>query len=306
MPTLILAHASSGDDLIDVASTILQLIVAAAVVAAYVQGLRAIRARAGARRVVTAASVWCFFIGVALVEAALLGPVDEFEGVLFSVHMVQHLLLGLIAPLFLVLGRPVVVISWALPSARRRAFEQFRRKVLPAARFRRSRPWLGAAAVGLHVGSWWLWHIPNAFDEALRNTLVHEAEHLTLFLAALVFWWVMVGVRWRERVGLAILELLVASMGTGMLAALMVFENHPLYLVSPELSSYGISAMSDQQLGGSIMWVPGGIVYLVVAVVIFVRWLDLGPSRSSEPERPVPEWRAEWAASGSPSRVSSA
>lgn len=301
MPALILAHAS-GTDLISVGSTILQLIVVAAVISGYVHGLRAIRSRAGAGRVVTAANVWCFFIGIALVEAALLGPIDALDNVLFSVQMVQHLLLGLIAPLFLVLGRPVIVISWALPAARRRAFEQFRRKLLPPSHFRRSRPWLGIAAVMLHVGSWWLWHIPNAFDVTLRNTLIHEAEHLTLFLTALFFWWVVVGVRWRERAGLAILELLVASMGTGMLSALLVFTNHPLYTVSPELASYGITAMSDQQLGGAIMWVPGGIVYLIVAVVILVRWLDLGPSRTSEPERPVPEWKPVTAVS----RISSA
>jgi putative membrane protein len=283
-----------------------QLAVIVGAVSIYARGLRRIRERAGASRVVTAHNVWCLLTGVVLIEVALLGPVEQLDTTLFSVHMVQHLLLGLLAPLFIVLGKPIIVASWALRPDRRRRVEGFRRKVLPPARFRRSAPWIGAAAVIAHVTSWWLWHIPDAFDAALRHPLVHDAEHLTLFLTGIGLWWVAVGVRWRERAGLAIVELLVASMGTGILSALLVFSNHPLYLVAANVRSYGISPMSDQQLGGGIMWVPGGIIYLTAAVVIFARWLQLGPARSADPERPVPEWPGSTYAPAPASPASSA
>lgn len=256
-------------------------VVAAGLVAAvlYERGRRRIRARAGPGRVVSSRAVACFWIGLALIAFSLMSPFGALDDVLFTAHMGEHLLLGLVAPLFVVWGRPVTVSAWGLDRARRRQFETWRHRVLPPSRFGRSAPFVAMGAVVVHVGAWWLWHIPAVFDAALANSFVHEVEHATLFLAGVALWWPVLGVRWRERVGIGILSVFVASLGTGMLAALVVLWTHPLYTVSPELASWGVNPLSDQQVGGVLMWVPGGLVYLIVASVLLVRWLDEGPSR---------------------------
>lgn len=253
-------------------------LVAAAIV--YERGRRRIRARTGKDRVVTSGGVACFWLGLACIAFSLMSPVGALDDVLFSMHMTQHLILGLVAPLFLVLGRPITVWSWALRDSPRRTLDRRRRELLPPARFRRSAPWIGLGALAFHVGAWWVWHIPVMFDAAVAHEPIHDLEHLCLFLAGIPLWWVTTGVRWRERVGLGIGYLFLATLGTGLLAGLLVLADHPLYTVSPELASWHVNPMSDQQIGGAIMWVPGGIIYLTAASVLLIRWLERGPART--------------------------
>lgn len=249
---------------------------------AYERGRRQVRARtgeAGSRRVVTPNQVACFWSGLALVALALLSPLDRIAEVLVSAHMAQHILLGLVAPLLLVLGRPATVMAWGLRPPRRRALDRGRRRLLPPHRFRRSAPVIGLAAVSLHVASWWLWHIPVLFDAALRNDLVHVAEHASLLAGGVALWWVASGVRWRERSGLGVMYIFLAAFGTGALAALLTLAPHALYAGSEARAhEWGLTRLGDQQLAGALMWVPGGIVYLGVGVMLFLRWLQLGPA----------------------------
>jgi putative membrane protein len=184
-------------------------------------------------------------------------------------------------------GRPATVIAWGLrPTERHALTDAWRRS--PLGRVRRGSAGVMIAAVAFHVGAWWVWHLPPAFDLALRNDLVHVGEHATLFASGLVLWWVVVGIRWRDRTGMAVLALFAAEVGTGMLAALMVLADHPLYTVSPELVTWAVHPMADQQLGGVIMWVPGGFVYLGAVTVLVARWLARGPAPATPPAAPPP------------------
>ncbi len=250
--------------------------------AAYERGRRQVRARTAGSlspRVVTTNQVACFWSGLALVALVLLSPLDRMAEVLVSAHMAQHLLLGLVAPLLLVLGRSVTVMVWGLDPRRRRALDHLRRQVLPPPRFRRSAPAIGVLAVGLHVASWWLWHIPVMFDAALHHGLLHAAEHVSLLGGGVALWWVASGVRWRERSGLGVMYVFLAAFGTGALAALLTLAPSALYTESAvRVHQWGLTRLGDQQLAGAMMWVPGGAVYLGVGVMLFLRWLQLGPA----------------------------
>ena len=100
--------------------------------------------------------------------------------------------------------------------------------------------------------------------------------------------------RWHDRGGLAILYLFGAAVGTGMVGALLTIVPNPVYAVSTQAARrWGLTRLSDQQLGGVIMWVVGGALYLGVATVLGVRWLSLGPARHHDSTSTEPVgWRA--------------
>ncbi len=210
--------------------------------------------------------------GLAAVAMALLSPIDRLGAQLFAIHMIQHELLMLIAAPLLVIGRPLPLFLWALT-------QDLRAK---AARFALSRPlqamWTvllsPIVAWLLHALALWVWHVPQFFDAALRNAAVHDAQHLTFLLAALVFWAAMIETRNREQQGAALIYLFTTTVHTSVLGALITFATQPwygAYLNTP--ASWGLTALEDQQLGGLIMWVPGSLVYVGVALALLLRWI---------------------------------
>src|SRR5262249_48468573 len=139
------------------------------------------------------------------------------------------------------------------------------------------------------VGVLVFWHLPFAYDAAVRNTVLHGIEHLSLLVSGLALWWIIVTGTWRDRAGLAILYLFLAGLPMGAIAALLALANHPLSTSQlPGRAQWGLTPIEDQQLAGAIMWVPGGIVYLAAASALFVRWLSSGP----KPGEPVVRWDA--------------
>lgn len=210
---------------------------------------------------------------------ALVSPLDAMGVSLSSAHMVQHLLLTLVAAPLIVLAAPVVTVSGALSPDWR----------LVARAGRRSRPaQVGRAVVARPVIAslpfvvvLWTWHLPVPYEAALGDHLVHGVEHATLLGTAVLSWAAILVAarrRRRDRPGLAILVLFGLSTATGLVGVLLTFAPDVLY-PSYEATSpaWGLSALADQQLAGVIMWVPGGGVYLAMALVILVRWLGATP-----------------------------
>lgn len=218
---------------------------------------------------------------------ALCSPLDGYaEGALWA-HMVQHLLIGLVAPLLWCLARPVLVFSSVLDRDQRRRLNRMVASSRWRPHLRRTAPRVGAAAVSLHVAAWWAWHLPPLFDLALRNDLVHAAEHACLFLGGVALWWVCLRVRWHDRGGLAVLYLFGAAVATGLVGALITLDPTVVYATTADgTQRWGLTRLADQQLGGAIMWVVGGAIYLTVASVIATRWLSLGPDRQPKRFRP--------------------
>jgi putative membrane protein len=111
---------------------------------------------------------------------------------------------------------------------------------------------------------------------------VHELQHLTFLLTALVFWAALFDERRRERQGAAILYLFTTTVHTSILGALITFAAHPWYASYLQTSTqWGLTALEDQQLGGLIMWVPGSLVYVGAALVLLARWIAAPEARAA-------------------------
>ncbi|MFL5577403.1 MAG: cytochrome c oxidase assembly protein [Gemmatimonadaceae bacterium] len=240
----------------------------------YARGVRALWRRAGRGRGIAPWRAGCYAGGLATLALALLSPVDRVSAALFSVHMVQHLLLTMVAAPLVVLGEPLAATLWALPAGARRAVGRWWTRA-PAARVARA-AWRGAreplVAWLLAVGALWAWHAPRLYESALRHRGVHALEHGAFFLTSLLFWWVLADRRARRRLGFgpAVLYLFAAGLQCTVLGALIALARRPWYLSHYDTTRpWGLTPLEDQQLAGLIMWVPAGLVYVGALVALF-------------------------------------
>ena len=241
---------------------------------------------------------WCFAGGLVAVGVALLSPLDALSGVLASAHMVQHLLLTLVAAPLLAVSAPAGALLRGAPTAVRRAVTPSRRRLRPA--LEAMRVLRNPAVVWLlHVGTLWAWHAAALYDAALSSPLVHALEHTTFLLTGVLFWRVVIGARAvRTSPGLGVLLVFAMTLQSALLALLLTFAQSPWYPgYTATTRPWGIEQLADQQLAGAIMWVPAGFVYLGVALTLLVGWV-----RGTQDEGDVPTTAAVPRA---PARVSS-
>jgi putative membrane protein len=219
--------------------------------------------------------------GLAAVGVALLSPLDRWGAQLFALHMIQHEILMLIGAPLLVVGRPLPLWLWALSGRARTWIAQLAHgrsvQIVWTALLSPIVAWL------LHALVLWIWHAPRLFEGALRHETVHDIQHLSFLVSALVFWAAMVEARKQAQQGAAIVYLFTTTAHTSVLGALITFATRPwyaAYLQTPR--DWDLSALEDQQLGGLIMWVPGSLVYVGIALALLVRWIrtsDLSAAR---------------------------
>lgn len=196
---------------------------------------------------------WLFHGALLLAALSLFGPLDDWAQASAAWHMTQHMLLMLVIAPLLVLARP-------LPQWRRllgRRADGLWRGPLRLAR-------LPLACAVLHGALIWIWHAPLPYRLALDNPWWHLFEHACFLFSAWLFWWAVLHAAARQQ-GRALLALLLTSMHTGLLGALLTFARLPLYREG--------GALADQQLAGLLMWVPGGLLYLAAAAWCTRRWL---------------------------------
>jgi cytochrome c oxidase assembly factor CtaG len=217
------------------------------------------------------------FIGGWLVlVVALDSPLDSLSAALFSSHMVQHELMMIVAAPLLVLGRPLAVWVWAFPrTARSWLGRAVRTRAVRAVWRAITTP---AVAWLLHAAALWAWHAPTLFEAALADPRIHTLQHASFLFSALLFWsTIFGGPAGRRRSGHAMLALFTTMVHTGALGALITLSPelwYPSY-VEP-CSALGFDPLQDQQLGGLVMWVPGGLAYLVAGLAVSARWLLQG------------------------------
>lgn len=220
---------------------------------------------------VTRRQVITFSLSIVLLVVALLSPLDELgDTYLFSAHMIQHLLLATLWP-------PLLILS--IPAWMARAF--FR---LPGTGIARFLVYPAAALIFFNVDIY-LWHIPVLYDLTLRNELVHVGEHLTFMFFGLCVWSPVLDPVREQRLPSPLQVLYLFANGMFMMVLGIVFTFAPIVLYSPYASAprlWGISALTDQQIGGLIMWYPGNIPYGVLLIVAFYRWFDAGGPIASE------------------------
>lgn len=258
--------------------------------ALYALGTARLWRAAGRGRGVRRAQVACFAAGWAVLVLALVSPLDALGNRLFAAHMVQHELLMVVAAPLLVLGRPLGAWAWALaPAWRRRLGRAFR-----ASLFRR--PWRAIsaplAAWSLHAAALWLWHAPPLFGAALRDDTLHAWQHASFLATALLFWWSVLGAATRAAHGRALASLFATLLHSGALGALLTLSPRVWYAgYVDSAAALGIDPLHDQQLGGLLMWVPGGLAYLAAALAVAAHWLDGDRAASSPPGTSVAEAR---------------
>lgn len=233
-----------------------------------------------------------FFAGLAVVLVALVSPLDAMADQLFLAHMVQHLLLLMVAVPLLLLGAPAIPLARGLPRAMR---AQLLRPFSPEGPLH---PVVRVFAnplvsLGLYIGLLSLWHIPALYDAALEDRAIHALEHLTYLFIATLFWTQVIDpypFRASLRYPVRIPYLFVATAHNTVLGGILSFAEPTLYSYYARLPErlFGISPIADQQWGGVIMWVPGGMVHLVAISFVFAAWLN-SEDRSDLQSRPLPD-----------------
>jgi putative membrane protein len=240
----------------------------------YARGLRALRRRAGHGRVVPAWRGWCYAAAWLALLVALVSPLDAVSAALFSAHMLQHLLLVMVAAPVFLLGDPMMTSVWALPLGWRRAVGAWWRRT-PAVRAAWRVLTAPLVAWTLHVAALWAWHLPTLYDCALSSERVHVLEHAIFFLTALLFWWPILRPHGRRLPTMtAVFYLFAAAMQGTLLGAVLALARHPLYAAHfGTTRAWGLTPLEDQQLAGLLMWVPAGFVYLAALVPPVLRAL---------------------------------
>jgi putative membrane protein len=214
----------------------------------------------------------CFWSGWLILAMALVSPLHPLGETLFSAHMAQHEILMLCAAPLMVLSRPLVPSLWGLPVETRRLLGRWAKSTI----VRRTWAALTAplAAWTIHAIALWSWHAPFLFQATLQNEWVHAAQHLSFFLSALLFWWSLFYARGRGGYGSAVLYVFTTGVHTSILGALLTFANtvwYPAY--RDTVAPWKLTALEDQQIGGLIMWVPAGLVYLAAGLFLLAAWM---------------------------------
>ena len=219
---------------------------------------------------------------------ALVSPVHTLGERLFSVHMVQHLLLTLVAPPLLLLSRSMPVLLWGLPAQERATLGALAGRPGPLRGVLRGLT-LPLVAFWLFILTQWLWHQPAAYGWALENRWAHYAEHLTFFLTALLFWWPVIGapplpspLSYPGR----LLYTFCAWMPNTFLGAGLTLAANPLY---------PFYTYPDQQLAGLLMWMPGDVLFAVVLLLLVVAFLQHEQRTAERIERELDrKAQAQW------------
>jgi cytochrome c oxidase assembly factor CtaG len=207
-----------------------------------------------------------FLGGLVAIAVALESPLHALGAQLLQAHMVQHLLLMMVAPPLLWLGAPLLPMLQGLPRTTMRVWVG------------RLFAWSALTGIGqwvvyppvawvVYVASTWAWHTPPLYERALTSEVWHYAQHTCFFAAALAFWWPVVQ-PWPSRPTVSpwaiVLYLILADLQNTALSAWLVFAErliYPSYAAASRL--WGISALDDQAAAGAIMWVPGSVAFLL-------------------------------------------
>lgn len=234
--------------------------------ALYLSAARALNATHGAhpwplRRTVA------FVSGLLAVALSLLSPIDTLSDDLLTVHMIQHLLLvSVAAPLFALSGIGTLALRVANPDMRKRHLLPILHSRLVAA--------LTFPAVGFmaFVGVMWGSHFSALYNAALLDEGIHAMEHLLYLAAASLFWWPLLSpdpLRWRLHPGARFIALLAQMPPMSFLAVTIMGASTPLYSAYlGRTEAFGIDALTDQRMAGSLMWVAGDLALLLPVIAI--------------------------------------
>jgi putative copper resistance protein D len=213
-----------------------------------------------------------FLGGLAVIAFALMSGIDAYDTTLFSIHMVQHLLLTLVAAPMIALGAPITtLLRVATPNVRRTV-------ILPVLHSRLVKivsfpvvAWL------IFAGVMWGTHFSPIFDRSLEDPLVHDLEHALYLGAALLFWWPAVGLDpspWRMPHPVRAMYVFLQMPQNTFLAVTILNSTVPLYPhYATSIRSWGPTVLQDQQIAGGLMWLCGDTLFLTAMGAIVAGWM---------------------------------
>lgn len=215
---------------------------------------------------------WLFLGGWAVLALSLVSPLHQGGERSFTLHMIEHELIMLVATLLLAASAAGGILAWGLPATLRRALGGSWKAPLAALWRTLTEPITATIVQGIVL---WAWHAPALFDRALDSAAWHAAQHLSFVAASLLFWVAMLDHR-RGGYLLSVACLFLTSLIEGALGALMSLSQSPWYsaYAAMGVSGIGLDPTTDQQLAGLIMWIPGGPVHGAAALALLYRWLS--------------------------------
>jgi putative copper resistance protein D len=213
-----------------------------------------------------------FYAGLTAIAFALLSGIERYDTTLFSVHMVQHILLTLVAAPLLVLSAPITLVLRLASSSTRK------RWILPILHSRAVRvlafpviTWI------IFAGVMWASHFSPLFDAALEDPLVHDLEHILFLGSGLLFWWPAVGLDpapWRLSHPARVFHVFMQMPQNTFLAVVILNASTVLYPhYESNVRTWGPTALEDQRMAAAIMWVGGDAVFLVAVMAILAAWM---------------------------------
>src|SRR4051812_19403944 len=222
----------------------------------------------------------CFWVGWLTLVLALVSPLHPLGEALFSAHMAQHEILMLIAAPLLVLSRPLVAFLWGMSFGWRREVGAWSKANVV------QKGWSGLTdpmtAWWLHAIALWAWHAPPLFQATIGNAWIHGAQHSSFLGTALLFWWALFYAQGEKNYGAGVFYIFTTAIHTGILGALLTFAPrlwYPAYAATAP--AWGLTPLEDQQIGGLIMWVPAGLIYIAAGLAMFAAWMRHSERRSA-------------------------
>ncbi|HEX8752603.1 MAG TPA: cytochrome c oxidase assembly protein [Solirubrobacterales bacterium] len=214
----------------------------------------------------------CFYAGLAVLFCALASPLDALgESRLFYAHMAQHLTIGEVAPLLLLLGLSGAVLRPVLALG-------------PVGRLR----WLMHPLVALPLWALnlYLWHLPAFYEAALSHPFLHAVEHACFFTAGILMWGALLepmpGPSWFGAGAKATYVLVVRALGCAILGNILIWAGTPFYSVyAPGERLEGIAPLTDQQVGGALMFIWGALITVTLFSWVFLRWIGEAEARQT-------------------------
>ncbi len=251
-----------------------QFIVVAFLAITYLVGMLRLQIRSG-WQAVPLRKVMYGIAGYSILFFAVAGPPEAFSGEMFFSHMMQHILIAMVASVLLLAATPMSAYLWAMPEGVRAGLgpalteDGWLRKLNAAL----ANPKFALPAFVLTL---WGWHIPEAYALAVRNDLAHLGMHLSMFVTSVLFWWPIIGpppVRSPLSDPQRIIYLILVVTPTAVLAAIITLSNTVIYAPYIETPHhFSLTPAEDQRIGGLLMWIPGNIVYLATLTTLFLRW----------------------------------
>jgi cytochrome c oxidase assembly factor CtaG len=218
-----------------------------------------------------------FALGLFALWFALASPLDTFSPFVLTAHMLQHMMLMMVAPPLILLGEPLIPVVRGMPrfAAREFAGPILNCRIAERIALALTNPVVALVVMGIVM---FAWHVPGPYELAVRSSAWHQLEHACFFITSIIFWWPVVQ-PWPSRAQwprwAMVPYLVIADLENTALSAILVFSDkilYPSYAAGPSL--FAFTPEEDQAAAGAIMWVVGSLAFILPAIVIAIECLS--------------------------------